>query len=399
MERRAYEAPLDPALAVSGLLTRLGLFLLVVAVPVLAMLSRRTISVLVPIATVLLILAAALDGRLVAAFGRFGRMLVAPPALALAALVLWAAITILWTPRPGLASTRLLGSVVIIALFAAAVACLKDRAKLSDVNLIPIGVAIAAVALAALFMPHSPFAALIGPDSDSLESQRAAMLLALLAWPAIGSLNSKHRHWQALALGASVALALWLVNNLVVVFAFLAGLLFFLLAIWRPRSSVLAAGSATLALLLLAPFLSWLLANYGGFLLPREGDSLVAAWRDVTYSLPSRLLLGFGFESSGALARGTTGVVLGSPRNAALQVWLELGMVGVALAAVAIGVVFHAIDRVDAKAQPAATAVCAVTVVMMFAGLGTWQSWWVTAVGLAAVSLAFVSRRAQRSWE
>src|SRR5437763_15034638 len=93
MERRAYDAPLDPALAVSGLLTRLGLFLLVVVVPVLAMISRRTVGILVPVATALLILAAALDGRLISAVGRFGRVLVSRQALGLAALVLWAAIT------------------------------------------------------------------------------------------------------------------------------------------------------------------------------------------------------------------------------------------------------------------------------------------------------------------
>jgi hypothetical protein len=36
---------------------------------------------------------------------------------------------------------------------------------------------------------------------------------------------------------------------------------------------------------------------------------------------------------------------------------------------------------------------------MMFSGLGSWQSWWITALGLTAVSLAFVSRRALRRWE
>ena len=74
MERRAYEAPLDPALAVSGLLTRLGLFLLVIFAPLLAMFSRHAVAIIVPIATALLILAAALDGRLPTALRRLSQI-------------------------------------------------------------------------------------------------------------------------------------------------------------------------------------------------------------------------------------------------------------------------------------------------------------------------------------
>jgi hypothetical protein len=347
---------------------------------------------------VLLILAAALDGRLVAACGRFGRVLVSRQALALGVLVLWAAITVLWTPHRGEAAGRLLGLIASMALFAWAIACLKDRAKLSDVNLIPLGVAIAALTLAALFVRHSPLASLLGPDPESQESQRAAMLLTLLTWPAVGSLLSKGRTWQALILGLVVALALWLVHNLVVIAGFLAATLAFLLATWRPHTSLMAIGGAILALLLMAPLAGWLMANYGGFLLPREGDSLVAAWRDVTYSLPSHLVQGFGFEASGALQRGTSGEVLGSPRNAALQVWLELGLVGVVLAAMTLIVTFRTIGSIDARFQPATLAVFAAAAVMMFAGLAAWQNWWITALGLTAVSLAFVSRRAFRTY-
>ena len=64
MDRRAYPAQIDPAVAVSGLLTRLSLFLLVVLAPFIAMFSRRAVAILVPVATALLILAAALDGKL-----------------------------------------------------------------------------------------------------------------------------------------------------------------------------------------------------------------------------------------------------------------------------------------------------------------------------------------------
>jgi hypothetical protein len=396
MERRAYHAPLNPALAVSGLLTRVSLFLLVVIVPVLAMFSRRSVAILVPVATALLILAAALDGELPRAFGRFGRILASWQALALAVLVVWAGATVVWTPRPWDAAARLSDVVLTLMLFGAAIACLKDRTRRSDVNLIPIGTAVAAMALALEFMPGSPLGSLTGADQGGPESRRAAMLLALLVWPAVASLTAQERSWQAALLVAVTLCALWFVRDLVVIAAFLAGAVVFELGALRPRAGTLAVGGATLAMLVFAPLIGWLMAHYGGFLLPREGDDLVSVWRDVTFSLPSHLVQGFGFEASGALERGTSGVLLGSPRNAALQIWLELGLVGVAMAALALLIALAGIEKVDLKARPAALAVCATAAIMMFAGLAAWQNWWISSLGLTAISLAFLSRRSTR---
>src|SRR3954454_13940867 len=107
MDRRVEAARLDPAVAVSGLLTRLALFLLVVLAPIIAMISRRAVAILVPIATALLILAATLDGHLPRAVERLRAIATSRQAYALIGLVLWAGATILWTPRPGEAAARL----------------------------------------------------------------------------------------------------------------------------------------------------------------------------------------------------------------------------------------------------------------------------------------------------
>jgi exopolysaccharide production protein ExoQ len=396
MDRRLATAPLDPALAVSGLLTRLGLFLLVVLAPFVAMFSRRTVAILVPVATALLILAAALDGQLPRAFRRFASFLQSRQAIALALLVVWAALTLLWTPRPGEAAARLTQSVLVVTLFAGAIACMPDRTRRSDVNLIPIGTAIAAAMLAFECMPHSPLAGLSDPQENRVETQRAAMLLTLLVWPAVASLTVQARSWLAGLLVVVALGALWLARDLVVLSAFIAGGVAFSFALWRPRQGTVGVGGAIIAMLALAPLVGWVMARYGGFLLPREGDALVSIWRDVTFSLPSHLLQGFGFDASTALERGVGGALLGSPRNAALQLWLELGLVGVILSAGAVALGFVAIDRVDEKARPAAVAVGAAAAVIMFAGPATWQSWWITEVGLTAITLAFLARRSSR---
>lgn len=396
MERLSQEARLDPAIAVARLLTRLGLFLLVVIAPIVAMFSRRGVVVLIPIATALLIIAAALEGRLAAALRRFVRLLMAPHALGFIVLLAYAGLSLAWTPVPGLAGTRLLNIALTFLLFVAATACVREQVRLSDVNLIPVGVALAAVALALEYLPGSPLAGLIDPDGDIMGNHRAAMLLALLVWPAIGSLFWRDRRWQAIAIGLITVLALWLVRNLVIVTAFLAGTAAYVLAVRQPRLAPLVVGSASLVLLALAPLAGWLMARYGGFLLPREGDELVGIWRDVTYALPSHLFTGFGFDASAVLARGVDGDILASPRNTALQIWLELGLVGVLLAAGTITLSYFASTMAVERHRPAVLAVLSSATIMMYSGLAAWQIWWLTMLGLTSLSLSFVSRLSAR---
>lgn len=131
-------------------------------------------------------------------------------------------------------------------------------------------------------------------------------------------------------------------------------------------------------------------------MLPAEGDHLVALWRDVTYALPNHLLAGFGYDASASLTRGVGGQILASPRNAALQIWLELGLIGVALAALALWLALTGMDRDDDRSAPAALAVSASALVMMFSGLAAWQSWWLMTLGLTSVSLAFLARLGAR---
>jgi O-antigen ligase len=207
---------------------------------------------------------------------------------------------------------------------------------------------------------------------------------------------ARGRSWQALLLCLVTILALWLVHNLVVFAAFIIGIIVMTLALWRPHLAARIVGIGALALLGLAPLVGFLMARYGGFLLPAEGDHLVAIWRDVTYGLPAHLLAGYGYDASSALTRGVGGQILSSPRNAALQIWLELGLVGVVLAAIALWLTFRGMDRDDDRSAPAALAASASALIMMFTGLAAWQTWWLMALGLTSVSLAFLARLGAR---
>lgn len=391
MSRRDASALLDPAVAVAGLLTRLGIFSLIVLVPMLAIISRRAVAVFVPLATILLFLAAALDGRIGQAILRSLRKLGSFPAIALVALLLFATASLLWTPRFDAAADRLLALTATLALILATVAALPEKTRPSDANLAPIGVAMATITLAASFLPGLPLGEVIGPGSAT-ETQRAAMLLVMLVWPATAALLARNRLWAAWAIAVALALTLWLVRDLVVIAAFVLSGAAFLAALWRPILAIRVAGAIAIALLLLAPGLGWLMSVYGGFLIPSQGDETVAVWRDVTHAIPSRPGLGWGFEASASLVRTISNTPLGSPRNAGLQLWLELGAVGVVLATIAIVVGLRAIERASLILRPTALAVFVAAGTMMFGGLAAWSVAWVTAIGLAVILTAFVGR-------
>lgn len=388
MRREAPSTSLDPALAVSVLLTRLALFLMVIVAPMATIASRRAVSVLVPTAAILLVLATALSGRLPAALERLGRAALSPHGLAFLLFLVWAALSVVWTPHPSGAS-RFGTLAVTLLLYAGAVLCVPDRVRSSNVNLISIGVAIAAALLAFEASPLLPFA---GENAADPNRQRAAIVITLLAWPALCLLFLKRRWLQASLLVAVLIGALWLARNLVVLSAFLSGSLAFALVAWRPRIGLAVTASATIALLILAPLIGWWVAEKGGFLLPAAGDRLAGIWRDVTFSLPTHLFAGYGFDASGALQRGPGGEILGSPRNAALQIWLELGLVGVAVAALALIMAWQAVARSADHLRAAIAAVVVSAATIMFCGLAAWQSWWLTTLGLVAIALTFVAR-------
>lgn len=72
------------------------------------------------------------------------------------------------------------------------------------------------------------------------------------------------------------------------------------------------------------------------------------------------------------------------PHNALIQIWLELGIVGVIL----VGAIFSLIvalipSSLHNRARPAtliATTACAFTIAQL--GFGIWQGWWMTTLGL-----------------
>jgi exopolysaccharide production protein ExoQ len=76
---------------------------------------------------------------------------------------------------------------------------------------------------------------------------------------------------------------------------------------------------------------------------------------------------------------------VGHPHNAALQIWVELGAVGAALAFLVFAFLLRSIARLDAGAAAPRLALVAGAGMVALVGHGAWQGWWIACLGLAAV--------------
>jgi len=155
-------------------------------------------------------------------------------------------------------------------------------------------------------------------------------------------------------------------------------------------------------------------------------EAVVRAWPDMPTALLHRLYIwsftaeriteqpwrGWGMNASRALPGGNDDIgrveghveqpVLADrlplhPHNAALQAWVELGVIGAAalagIAALAMWVASH--RRLSRSAAALASGQTACALAMAASSYGLWQSWWLLSLGLAtAVSVAVLSETA-----
>ena len=107
-------------------------------------------------------------------------------------------------------------------------------------------------------------------------------------------------------------------------------------------------------------------------------------WRFASGLIAHKPLVGHGLDASRAYEPN----IPMHPHDAALQLWLELGVPGALLGALFFGWLFYKIAR-GARQDPAwASAACATGTVYLFIGaisFGVWQEWWI-GVGAAAAA-------------
>jgi O-antigen ligase len=331
-------------------------------------------------------------------------------------LAAWGAITALWAPEPARAAqlALTLAAMMLLAHGAAAAA--------QGARLMPwLGFGLV-FGLAAAFgdwqSGNALRAAVRGlkevPEALMFGLKPAASLMALLLpmafalpWP-----------WLAraavLVLGAGVLISL---PGETARLATMAGLGAAAISLAAPRLGPRLVGAVVALAILAMPLLTNLIPQIPSASLPPSAVHRLVIWDFAAQRIAEKPITGWGLEASRAMPGGRAQPDAATldrlniraqaqrafvtqphaelmplhPHNGALQLWLELGVIGALIGAALMLALGVAASRSAAPAVGAGMlASAAVTGMLSF---GLWQAWWVASLLLAMVALALVPRR------
>ena len=336
--------------------------------------------------------------------------------LILAALVLWAAVSVAWSPATNLrlphtfkALSRftilhLATQLVLSTAFVTALARLDAAAARKALGWMAIGFLIVPPLLieegltqARLYQAlpaliHRP----VRPDWLPADLAQGGYIVAVVAWPLGVALWRGGRPRLALALAAFCPVSMVVLRGVAPTLALAISLPVFFLTLRSTRPPIKALAAGTAAYILAAP-LAMLAVDRAGLYARFKADLAVSwserlrIWGFVAERWAQTPLRGAGLDAS----RTFPGVVPLHPHNGPLQLWFELGLPGAVL-----GTLFWLWlwRRIEACARrdrvQGATAAAAATVYLVIGSVsfGLWQEWWLC-VGAFAMALCVLLGR------
>jgi exopolysaccharide production protein ExoQ len=180
--------------------------------------------------------------------------------------------------------------------------------------------------------------------------------------------------------------------------AIIAGGIAFGVTLLVPRFALVVFFASAILYALLAPLLSSTIINVDtieaagvtDIRSPRwiGTESRVEIWQKAARLIAEQPVKGHGFDSSRRL-----GLPL-HPHNAALQIWVELGGIGVGLVIAMLAAVAHALWPMTNRPLHLATTLAAMssTTVIALISFGIWQHWWLATWGFIAALLTLTLR-------
>lgn len=378
----------DPSSDAASILRRLGFGLLLFAMPAAALVARRGVVILAPVAVILLILAASLDGAVKTPGPKLRRLISSPAGVAGILMLFWAILSVIWSPFVPDATERLLNSIVMLLVGILGYLALPERMRSANLYILPVGVTL--TALVAIVLSLEGFA-IQDPDGQNLE--RGLIVVVLFLWPAVTWLHSRGRSVEALVLAVVVAIACLFAPDALPLEGLAIGAVIFAIAAIGPSFGARFTAATMAGLLLLAPLLPFLLKP---IVMTLMGSNAPAAlelriWRSIIVSEPFRLLTGHGLET--ALRGRFVGLLPpNAPSTVLFEIWYELGLVGAAAGAMAL----FAAATLCATRRPGLTPGIMAAFATAFAfgcfGIGLTQAWWFTALIVAVLIFVAVER-------
>jgi O-antigen ligase len=371
----------------------------------------------------LIILAVFAHKSVSGAFKALAVFLRSPIGMALVAVLAWCAISNLWAPENSVLTLLRLATVIALAVLVAPAASAlanEDNVILSKFIVATTGVLIAVLlfeglsgaALHKLVRPEDAVAR-EGEWVPYLEmvAARGTAILAPLCFLIAPMVARFTRNAYAGAGMIAISLiATLLLPMAASSLAILAGAAASLISKFNSRVA-LATVFAGLAIATLGgPWLVTAIAPEPGGefyseALSRNQQQRVAIWSYTAEQIREQPLRGYGFDSArhiggqGDIITGTNWPALPlHPHNAALQIWLELGLVGAVLTTALLFFFWRALEKLRSQGRdigPILGCISAVSTLAMIS-FGVWQFWWMATWGLLCGTWAVLDADEQR---
>ena len=330
-------------------------------------------------------------GLVLSASGPRPRLALAPTATLLACLLVWGAASALWSVdslRSLVIAARLAGLFAVGLALAGAAGCIKAPRRLTFLLLggLALGVAMAATDLVTAGAVGAPFT---DRAYQAAGLNRASVSFAILLVPASAVLVCRGQVIFALIMATVTTAMIYALAGTAAKAALAAGLPMGLsLYLWRVRVGRVAAGMSVL-IIITAPLTFARFAQLPPLAETADAVKLSAGHRLLIWSftgdrIAERSLTGWGLDASRAMPGGKdlirpdqTWMPL-HPHNAALQLWLELGVPGAVLFALLVALAWQALAAAPWPRlfAAAAGASLAITLIACFASYGIWEEWW-----------------------
>ncbi|HQF31048.1 MAG TPA: O-antigen ligase family protein [Hyphomicrobiales bacterium] len=390
----------------AGRVSLAGFVLATALLPIVIVLATRAVPAGIGAATLLLLLAIAIDGGLAALGARLSSLGRNPVALGFLALVGWALVCPFFGSPYGLdgkAAARLAGSLALVALWWGVIG-VAPRPPAALLRWLQLAGLFFAGALIVFERGNAyPIRTALGLEHWSHMTNRPSMVLAVFA--IVFAATTLRRGTWPLAL----AVFAWAVHIVFAGESESTKLLVALFAVVLPVAWLLprlaawsVAGGAVAAMLLVPlvlpslalPQAEWLQS----FLQQASAAHRLAIWQSYLPYIFEHPIAGYGIGGEHRVmstidpATGATVAAQWHPHSMLIQGWINFGLVGVlVLSAIAIAIGREA-GRLPAGPRAFTIALFAGVFAVASIGHGAWQEWWLVLAGVGLTSVAVLPR-------
>ena len=376
-----------------------------ICLPVVMVVSNKSAPVFLVLGALFSIASVVLAGRTPALVARARMLMQNPAAVMIGAILILMGTSLLWSTDRALTARGLIeGLPVLVSAFVCAAAWPLVFRR-GDERFLLAGVAAAALLIGVEKGDDLALHRLVGSRDFHSDLKRSAVPLAILLWPALAFCKLTGKAAVPTSLVALVVAGVVLAHSGASFFALIAGGLAFAVARWWPGP---ALGVVTFGLVVIVIGSGWagtsakhgLAAPLVSGLSSVHAAQRIRIWRAFERRVFERPALGHGFNTSQGVSPdllpedmtpelSSRSLARIHPHSMFLQIWVELGMAGIAASLASVLFVLSRIGR-SAADLPLHLGLFLTIVCIGLVSMSAWQPWWlaVTATSLLWLRVA-----------